>query len=180
MLNRSAYVRVALAAVVGVLALTRPIGAQAPTLKGDLLQDWAAMKDTMMKIADAMPADRYGFRATPAERSYAEQILHVADGNRIGMGLLGTSVKAPTIDMKGTAKPEVLKALADSYDFGAAVIRALSDEQLLQPVRTLPFLGMSTRARTVVFELGHAWDIYGQMAVYLRLNGIVPPASQRP
>jgi hypothetical protein len=42
------------------------------------------------------------------------------------------------------------------------------------------FGGPSTRARVVFFVIGHTWDIYGQMAVYLRLNGLVPPASQRP
>ena len=42
------------------------------------------------------------------------------------------------------------------------------------------FLGPSTRARVVYFAMGHTWDTYGQMAVYLRLNGLVPPASQRP
>jgi uncharacterized damage-inducible protein DinB len=42
------------------------------------------------------------------------------------------------------------------------------------------FLGPSTRARIVFFLIAHSQDIYGQMAVYLRLNGVVPPASQRP
>ena len=42
-----------------------------------------------------------------------------------------------------------------------------------------PFLGQPSRVRLVYFVIGHAWDIYGQMVVYLRLNGIVPPASRR-
>ena len=40
-------------------------------------------------------------------------------------------------------------------------------------------MGPSTRVRAVYYVIGHTWDIYGQMAVYLRLNGITPPASQR-
>jgi hypothetical protein len=52
---------------------------------------------------------------------------------------------------------------------------------MLQAAPMAPrFLGPSSRARIVYFLIGHTWDIYGQMAVYLRLNGKVPPASQRP
>ena len=51
---------------------------------------------------------------------------------------------------------------------------------MMQTVQTNQFLGPSSRARVIYFLLGHTWDIYGQMAVYLRLNGLVPPASQRP
>jgi hypothetical protein len=52
---------------------------------------------------------------------------------------------------------------------------------MLQGVANPPgFLGPSSRARIYTFLIGHTWDIYGQMAVYLRLNDIVPPASVRP
>jgi len=163
-----------------VLLTMSSAGAQSPSLKDDLLKDWLTMKDTMMKISEAMPEDKYSYKSTPPQRNFGEQILHVADGNRIGMGLLGTKATPPVIDMKATRKADILKSLAESYDFGAAVISELTDQSLLEPIRTLPFLGTSTRARTVYFELSHAWDIYGQMAVYLRLNGITPPASQRP
>lgn len=50
----------------------------------------------------------------------------------------------------------------------------------MQPVASPPkFMGPSSRARIISFLVGHTWDIYGQMAVYLRLNGRVPPASQK-
>jgi hypothetical protein len=138
---------------------------------------FAAQTSTLIGSAGGLAGDEGHDGAR--QHSFGEQILYVADGNRIGMGLLGRT-SAPVIDMKATRKADIVKSLADSYDFGAAVIRALGDHALLEPVRTLPFLGMSTRARTIYFELSHAWDIYGQMAVYLRLNGVVPPASQRP
>ena len=50
---------------------------------------------------------------------------------------------------------------------------------MLATVPGPPFLEASTRAHIIYFTVGHTWDIYGQMAVYLRLNGVVPPASQR-
>ena len=67
-----------------------------------------------------------------------------------------------------------------SFDYGAAVIDEFDDRTLMEVVQTNRFLGPSSRARVIWFLLGHTWDIYGQMVVYLRLNGGVPPASQRP
>ena len=110
--------------VVTLVCASAPFAAaQTGTLKSDLLADWLAMKDTMMRISEAMPEEKYSYRSTPAQRSFGEQILHVADGNRIGMGLLGTNVTPPVIDMKATRKADIVKSLADSYDFGAAVVR---------------------------------------------------------
>ena len=69
----------------------------------------------------------------------------------------------------------------DTFEYGAAMLTQQTDQSLLQPVANPPgFLGPSTRARMFTFLIGHTWDIYGQMAVYLRLSGLVPPASQRP
>jgi uncharacterized damage-inducible protein DinB len=82
-----------------------------------------------------------------------------------------------------TSKADILKALSDSFDWGASAIKEQTDETMLrveQVPAQLQFLGPSTRYRIVTFMLGHTWDIYGQMAVYLRLNGIVPPASVTP
>jgi uncharacterized damage-inducible protein DinB len=74
------------------------------------------------------------------------------------------------------------EALSDSFAYGTAALKEQTDQTMLQmaDASRFSFGGPSTRARVVFFVIGHTWDIYGQMAVYLRLNGIVPPASQRP
>jgi uncharacterized damage-inducible protein DinB len=76
-----------------------------------------------------------------------------------------------------------VKALEDSFDYGMAALKEQTDQTLLQPAeitRFDRFMGPSTRARAVWYVMGHTEDIYGQMVVYVRLNGITPPASQRP
>lgn len=166
--------------VVFLLTAVLRVSAQTATLQGDLLKDWTEMKDTMMKISSAMPEDKFTYKSTPAQRNFGEQVLHVATANVGLLRALGAKAAAPTIDAKATGKAAILKALADSFDYGIAVIKEQTDQTMLQTVQSVPFLGPSTRARLVYFVLGHAWDIYGQMAVYLRLNGVVPPASQRP
>lgn len=171
-----------LAAVCAVLALAgaKPAAAQSSILNQELLKDWTEMKDTMMKLANEMPADKYNFRTTPVQRDFGEQVTHVAGANVMNLNFLRGKATPPVIDRKATSKAEAMKAMADSFDYGTALIKEQTDQSMMEIVQTNKFLGPSSRARVIYFLLGHSWDIYGQMAVYLRLNGGVPPASQRP
>ena len=156
--------------------------AQTASIQGGALQDWTSLADTMMKISSAMPEEKFGYKATPAQRTWGEQILHVAQANVVQMGRFGSKVTPPEVNMKATSKAEILKALADSFDFGAAALKEQTDQTMLLTAETTRFdrfMGASTKARVVYYVIGHTWDIYGQMVVYLRLNGLVPPASQR-
>jgi hypothetical protein len=105
--------------------------------------------------------------------------MHVASANIRFLNAMSGKAAAPTIDPKATDKDVVIKALADSFDYGTALLNEQSDQSMLQAIKA-PFIGVSTRARLYTFLIGHTWDIYGQLAVYLRLSGGVPPASQRP
>ena len=158
--------------------------APAPTSQSavlsDLLKDWESQKDTMMKIADAMPEDKFGYKSTPPQRSYGEQIMHVALVNVDLLKLLLGKAVAPSFTAESAkTKAEILKALAESYDYGTALLKQETEATIGQAIQDSPsWLGPSTRARIVWTLLVHSMDIYGQMAVYLRLNGIIPPASR--
>ena len=168
--------------VVGVAVVTamgRP-AAQSASLNAELLKDWTEQKTMMMKIAEAMPEEKFSYKSTPAQRDYGQQILHIAGGNVMYLRFFGGKAPAPAINRTAAGKAEILKALADSFDYGTALIKEQTDQSMMQTVQTNQYLGRSSRARVFYFLLGHTWDIYGQMAVYLRLNGLVPPASQRP
>ena len=152
-------------------------GAQstAPGLAADLEKDWTAQKARMVALAEAMPADKYEFKATPPQRTYAEQLLHLAEAH-VGMFKrldAAGKVTAPTLG-KDHGREAVIKAVTDSYDYGLAVIKA-------DPARdwTAAAAGGNTAARTVWSAMNLASNHYGQLVVYLRLNGIVPPASRR-
>jgi hypothetical protein len=166
-----------LAATLGVAVPS--VHAQPALVKAEVLKDWTGLKETMMKIADAMPEDKFAYKSTPAQRSYGEHILHVANINLAALASIGGTATAPTIKPKATAKAEILKAMSDSFDYGTTLINEQTPDTIVQVVKAR-FLGESTRSRVFYFLAGHTWDIYGQMAVYLRLNGIVPPASVRP
>jgi len=146
----------------------------------DVRSDWQRQKDTMMKIADAMPEAKVGYKSTPAQRSYGEQAMHVALTNVELLKVLGGTAPAPAFTAESAkTKADILKALADSYDYGATLLGAESESTIGSPANDSPsWLGPATRARIYWTLLVHTMDIYGQMAVYLRLNGIVPPASR--
>lgn len=165
-------------ALAAVLISSSSALAQA-TIHGDLVKDWAAQKDTIVKIASAMPEDKLGFKPTPAQRSYGEQILHVAQVNMMLLNTLGGKTAAPSVNLKATSKADIVKAMSDSFDHGTALLKEFDNTTIQGTVQAM-FLGPSTRARIMFFLISHTQDIYGQMAVYLRLNNVVPPASQRP
>ncbi len=164
------------------LALLVPAvaSAQKADLKAETLKDLNDMKATMVKISNEMPEDKFGYRATPPQRTFGEQILHVANANVAWGKTLGGATAAPAINMKATSKADIVRALEASFNYPAAIISAQPPEALVQQVK-MPWSGeMETRHHVAYSIINHAWDIYGQMAVYLRLNGHVPPASQRP
>lgn len=150
------------------------------TLAGDVQADWAAQKEQFVNTADAMPADKFSYKSTPEQRSYGEQIMHVVQANGFILGTLGGKTPAPAINMKATTKAEVMTAVRQSFDYGEALLKEFNDQQLNERVMPPPFMGPSaSRLRLLYGTMQHTFDIYGQMVVYLRLNGIVPPASRR-
>ncbi len=169
-----------------IVVIAAPTFAQAPaavSIKAEVLKDWSGLKDRMMKLANEMPADKYSAKPTPPQQTFAERVVHVAGANNRFLGAIGGKATAPTLDVKAAAmtKESAIKAMQDSFDYGIALLNEQTDQTLLQGAAMPPaFLGPSTRARLYTFLMGHTWDIYGQLAVYLRLNGGVPPASQRP
>jgi uncharacterized damage-inducible protein DinB len=106
--------------------------------------------------------------------------MHVASSNVELLKILGGNAAAPGFTAESAkTKGDILKALGESYDYGTALLNELTETTILEPVKDPPsFLGPSSRARIVWTLMAHSMDIYGQMAVYLRLNGIVPPASR--
>lgn len=179
-------VRSGLAVALAMVAVGHPV-AQTATLSGDLLADWRQQKRMMIGTASAMPEEAFDFKPTDPQRTFAEQILHIAGANVYLMQHLGGTAPAPVVDrtdftvfgLTATSKADVLQALSDGYDYGIAVLEEFSDEQLLETIAGPPYMGNATRVKMAYFALSHAMDIYGQMVVYLRLNDVTPPASRR-
>lgn len=150
-------------------------------LSCEVLNDWARNNALAALAAGAMPEDKYGFKPVPEEQSFGERVLHIAQVNVMLLQGLGAKTPAPALDPKATSKAAAMAALQKAGDYGTAVIKEFSEQQLMERVASPFFMGpMSTRQRIIYFLMMHNQDTYGQLVVYLRLNGITPPASRQP
>jgi hypothetical protein len=156
------FTRLSLLAVFAVAAVS-PAFAQA-TIHGDLTKDWAGQKALLAGLANAMPEDKYGFKPTPVQRSFGEHVLHIAQINVMLTKALGGKTPEPAINMKATTKADMIKAMSDSFDYGAKVIAEFNNTTIQETIQA-PFMGPSTRARIMFFLNGHTQDTYGQMVV---------------
>jgi len=151
------------------------------TVQCDVLGDWGRGYALLIGVAEAMPEDKFGFKPTPAQESFAQRLMHVAGIDLKLVSTLGGKTAPPNVNMQATSKADVVAALRQVNDFGAAVLKEFNDQQLSERIASLPFLGpTASRLRVIYFSMTHSQDIYGQLVVYLRLNGITPPASNRP
>ena len=135
--------------------------------------------------ADAMPAEKYDFAPATSiglytgVRTFAEQVKHVTQANYSLMRSFGIS-GAPdlkAIDALKT-KDDIVKALKDSFTYMHSAIGTITPENAFLSVPG-PAQYKLTRASVAAYAMGHLMDHYGQMVEYLRMNGIVPPASQQ-
>ncbi len=147
----------------------------------------SGMEHEFVSAAEAMPEDKYGFAPTSGEfkgvRTFAQQVKHVAAVNYI----LGASIlqEKPPVEISGESGPEAITAKADivkylkaSFEYAHKAIGTINEKNCLEPVKW-PFGDRSsTRLELAGVVTAHGFDHYGQMAVYLRSNGIVPPASR--
>lgn len=168
------------APVLALTLLTASTAFAQGTLATDLQQDWERQRDTIINAVDAMPEDKFSFKATPPQRDFGGHAMHIVEINQMLLATLGARTQAPNINLKATSKADILAALRQSFDYGAAVLKEFNDQQLVARIAPPPFLGPSMSRVGILSFLGqHTMDTYGQIVVYLRLNGVVPPASRR-
>jgi uncharacterized damage-inducible protein DinB len=154
-----------------------PAAASPAEVYGKLMSN---LEKEITSAAEAMPAEKYNFAPTQGEfagvRTFDQQVKHLAEAN---YGFFASWNVAPAPEAasieKLTAKDDILKALADSYLYAHKAIDTITAANAFAP------MGKSgaTRAGTAAFCIAHSMDHYGQMVVYLRMNGIIPPASRK-
>jgi uncharacterized damage-inducible protein DinB len=149
--------------------------------------DVKMIEGEFVSAADAMPEDKYGFAPTNGEfkgvRTFGEQIKHVAAVNYlVGAAILG---EKPPVDTGGESGPASITTKADivsfakqSFEYAHKAVASITAANATQPVQSPFGSGKTTRLGLASVFAWHGFDHYGQMAVYLRTNGIVPTASR--
>jgi uncharacterized damage-inducible protein DinB len=140
------------------------------------------LSEEVVGAAEAMPADKYDFAPTAGKfdgvRTFGSQVQHVAEANYFffsGFGLSGAPDDAKLKALK--SKDELVQALKDSFAFAQKGIDTMTPQNTFMTVGSGKM--QMTRAGWATLTLAHSMDHYGQMVEYLRMNGIVPPASQK-
>ena len=161
----------------------------APTLASVVDGEISRIEKQILDVAEAMPEEKFNFSPESLNisgadykgvRSFAVQVKHVAASNYfIWSPITGDKLPEGLKDGNGPealkTKAEIIRFLKDSFALGHKAAATLTPENMLQT----PGSNKSTRLRLATFGVSHAYDHYGQMVEYLRMNGIVPPASKR-
>ena len=131
----------------------------------------------LLAAAQAMPADKYGFKPTPAQMSFGEIIAHIADDNGITCGAVGGKKSDAAKVSAADGKDKLVAALQASLTFCNAALAGLSDAKLADQVSW--YGSNTTRAMAAVGLIDDWSDHYAMQAMYLRLNGVLPPSAQQ-
>lgn len=174
------FVVIAVVAIAGVASAQPPQAPQgAGQLSNALLAAWVRFSQNMPAAADLMPPDKYTFKPTPEQMSFGEIIAHEAESNETLCGAMAGSAQKPSESAAGATAPkaDLVARLRKSFETCRGVVAGLQDNSLGDSV---PFFGgrKATKARAAV-ALAQDWaDHYAQAAMYLRLNGILPPSAR--
>src|SRR5882757_4601794 len=162
-----------------------------PTIASAIDREMTIVEKELIDAAEAMPEDKFDFspeklnlpgRDYKGVRTFGQQLKHVAASNYlIWSPITGEKPPDTVNDGKGPdnmkAKAEIIKYLKDSFAFGHKAVARLNESNLVQPIirNNKP---PTTRLFLATFAAAHCFDHYGQMIEYLRMNGIIPPASR--
>jgi len=147
----------------------------------------ANLEHEFVPAAEAMPEDKFTFAPTSGEfksvRTFGQQIKHVAAVNyELGAAILEEKPPVDIGDESGpasiTTKAEILKYLNDSFSYVHKALQSINEKNLVETVRSPFGEGKVSRLGLATSVAWHGYDHYGQMVVYLRMNGIIPPASR--
>jgi uncharacterized damage-inducible protein DinB len=169
-------------------AAAAPQAQQAPTVASNVDREVSAIEKQVVEAAEAMPEDKFNFSPESLHisgsdykgvRTFAVQVKHIAASNYfIWSPLTGDKLPEGLKDGNGPenlkTRADILQFLKESFALGHKAAATLTTENMLQP----PGSGKSSRLHLAEFGVAHAFNHYGQMVEYLRMNGVVPPASR--
>lgn len=159
------------------LALSGALLAHDNPLSAEARIDFNTIKDYVIRAAEKMPEDGYAFKPTPEIRSFGQLIGHVADDQYTFCGVVKHQRKLTDFEKNPPAKSEMVTALKAAFAYSDSAYSLLMDAWANEPIQ---FLGRERpKLNVLTFNTEHAWEHYGNIVVYLRLKGLVPPSSEK-
>jgi uncharacterized damage-inducible protein DinB len=163
-----------------------------PTIASAIDQQVSIIEREFVGAAEAMPDDKFNFTPITLNipgseyktvKTFAEEVRHVAATNYLLWGAItGDKSPIPSTEDNGPSslktKAEIIKYLKDSFALGHKAAQSITAENAAAQVPSPFGQGQTTKLFCATFSVAHAFDHYGQMVEYLRMNGIIPPASR--
>ena len=155
-----------------------------PSLASSTKAMHAMIRRNLAEAAENMPANEYAFRPTPQVRTFGQIIGHVVDANFFFCSQVAGEKSPATTDYEQiTDKAALVKALNDSLVYCDRVYAATTDANFIQPVQIANVMGTGStktvRGAMLMYNITHNNEHYGNLAVYMRLKGHVPPSTSR-
>jgi len=173
--------------VFSCLAFAQQKSSEPTTMATVLNRQLSDLEREFVPAAEAMPEDKFGFAPTNVEfkgvRNFGQQIRHVAASNYLIAAAM-LQEKPPAIIQAEdgpesmTSKAELLQFLKDSFQYTHKAFAAINEKNATAPIHNPFGSGTVTRLGLGTEAIGHCFNHYGQMVEYLRMNGIIPPASR--
>ena len=161
-------------AVSSLFAQTTP-----PGLAKELVATWDRAAKDIIDVAEAMPEEKYGFKATPEMSSFSDQLVHLTIIVQRSIDSAKGAKSHADQPHKTMTKAEVVSHLKQTLKAGQDLIASLSDAQVVEQVKPVRGDQMVTRYGFWMGPLYQIRNHHGQLVVYLRMNGIVPPTTAR-
>ena len=154
--------------------------AQSNPMSESVKRDYQGIRDIFIKTAEKMPEANYGFKPSPDVRSFGQQVAHVADDQyNLCAPAKGETRKAAYTEIEKalSKKADLVAALKEAFAYCDGAYDALTDASGGEMVKSGK-MGM-TQFGVLNWNLWHTWEHYGNVVVYLRMKGLVPPTSDR-
>jgi uncharacterized damage-inducible protein DinB len=139
---------------------------------------YSIAKNDILRSADKIPENLWSYRPTPEVRTAGQLFAHIADGQYefCGMASEGKAVDKG-VEKTATTKAEIVAAVKEAFAYCDAAYARMTDASALET--TASFGRQAARIGVMDFNTAHTMEHYGNLVTYMRLNGIVPPSSER-
>jgi uncharacterized damage-inducible protein DinB len=159
-----------------LLATPSLVAEDANPLSTDAREAYTAVKNNILKSAEKMPEQNYGFKPAPRVRTFGQILGHVAEEQYIYCGAVRGEQKAVDVEKNKTAKADLMAALEESFTYCDVAYNSLTDAAAANTVE----IGASrrTKLRLLWGNTVHDTSHYGNLVTYMRIKGLVPPSTE--
>lgn len=156
---------------------TAKLGTVANPLSGALKSSLTRYAKIMVAAAEAMPAEKYGFKPSPEMNSFGHLVMHIAQSNNMFCSKISDAAAPDVKSSENDPKDKLVAALKESFDYCTKTLEKVDDSKLGDQM--MLFGNRPASRAAAMMHLNGSWtDHYATEAIYLRLNGILPPTAQ--